>query len=60
MIIVVAWALLIWLIMLLAFGSDVFRVMSGRPVGTRDDRRPERGDQGRTPTNGAAQDPIAR
>lgn len=60
MIIVVAWALLIWLIMLLAFGSDVFRVMSGRQLGARDERRPGRVDQSRAPASGGAQDPVAR
>lgn len=58
MIIVVAWALLIWLIVLLAFGSDVFRV--GRPAGARDGGRAESVARSRTPTSGAAQEPIAR
>jgi hypothetical protein len=30
MIIVVAWALVIWLVILLAFGPDLFQTLSGR------------------------------
>ncbi|MDO9431978.1 MAG: hypothetical protein Q7T84_11825 [Phenylobacterium sp.] len=41
MIIVVAWALLIWLVVLLAFGPDMFKLMSGRSARARDDGRPE-------------------
>ena len=60
MIIVVAWALLIWLVVLLAFGPDMFKRMSARQVGARDERRRDRADQSRAPTGRAARDPIAR
>lgn len=60
MIIVVAWALLIWLVVLLAFGPDMFKLMSDRLPRVRDKRRPESVDQSRTPTGGPARDPIAR
>ncbi len=60
MIIVVAWALLIWLVVLLAFGPEMFKLMPGRQVRTRDGGRPEGGDQSRAPPSSAARDPIAR
>ncbi|MES3026897.1 MAG: hypothetical protein V4820_03450 [Pseudomonadota bacterium] len=53
MIIVVAWALLIWLVVLLAFGPDMFKL-------TRGEGGPEGEDQSRAPTGGATRDRAAR
>lgn len=51
MIIIVAWALVIWLVMLLAFGPDLFKAVAGQK--SAEHTKPK-------PTNAQAHKPVAR
>lgn len=51
MIIVVAWALVIWLVILLAFGPDLFKTVTGQK--SAEQTKPK-------PTNARAHKPVAR